>query len=860
MKRLAVGILAHVDSGKTTLSEAMLYRAGSIKAFGRVDHGNAFLDHDALERERGITIFSKQAVLRLPQAEIFLLDTPGHVDFSTETERALNVLDYAVLVINAADGVQSHTETLWKLLERHSIPTMLFINKMDQPGADRTALLEQLRLRLHPGCTDFAPPEQTDTWREAFAMCDEVLLGGYLQTGALSDESICTAVARRSVFPCYFGAALRLDGVDALLSGLERCTRTPYRRKEFGASVFKIARDAQGNRLTYCKITGGTLRVKDALTGTARTGETWTEKVNQIRVYSGEKFTTAEVVHAGAVCAVAGLTCTWPGEGIGSEPDAALPVLEPVMTYRVEPPPDTDAQTLLARLRILEEEDPQLHLVWHETLGEIQLQLMGEVHKEILARVIAQRFGMQVRFGQGRILYKETISDTVEGVGHFEPLRHYAEVHLLLEPGARGSGIQCTSACSEDVLDRNWQRLVLTHLEEKTHAGVLTGAPLTDIKITLVSGKAHLKHTEGGDFRQATYRAVRQGLKQAQSVLLEPWISFRLELPSDAVGRAMSDLQRRGAAFEPPDVTQDTAVLTGSGSVARLQDYAAEVTGYTHGHGRFSYIPAGYAPCTDTQAVIDASQYDSDADTENPSDSVFCAHGAGFSVPWHEVFSHMHLPAVLRPQTEETPAAQTRRQAQAYCATLAQDKELMAIFEQTYGPIKQRGTAGDTYAALHTMPDVPYATQPTPLYTQEPEYLLVDGYNIIFAWDDLKELAQTNLDATRRQLIHMMCNYQGFRRCELIVVFDAYRVKGARGEAEQVHNISVVYTKEAETADMYIEKVSHALAKKRRVRVATSDGMEQMIILSHGALRVSASMFREEFDQVERAIRSFLAT
>lgn len=880
MKQLTIGILAHVDSGKTTLSEAMLYCAGNLRRLGRVDHKDAFLDTGAIERARGITIFSKMAVLNRENAAFYLLDTPGHVDFSAEMERTLGVLDYAVLVVSGTDGVQSHTETLWRLLARYHVPAFVFVNKMDLPGANCEALLQQLRERLHAGCMGFTGTAQNDpAWHEELALCDEAMMQSVLETGSAQPEVIAAAVAARKVFPCYFGAALKLDGVEALLAGMDAYTQEKAWHSGFGARVFKIARDEQGNRLTYLKITGGSLHPRDALQGveqaahtagaadpatTAR--QTWTEKASAIRVYSGAKFTPVDEALPGMICAVTGLTRTRPGDGIGVEQaaDAQMPVLEPVLTYRVELPSGVEVHTALSHLRTLEEEDPQLRLVWNETLGELHVQLMGEVQLEVLQQTIAERFGIDVRFGQGSILYKETIADVVEGVGHFEPLRHYAEVHLLLEPGARGSGMQFVADCSEDMLDKSWQKLILTHLAEKQHIGVLTGAPVTDLRITLVAGRAHLKHTEGGDFREATYRAVRQGLMQAQSILLEPWYSFRLAVPTEATGRAMTDLQRKNTVLASPQPGAETTLLTGSAPVAALWEYAAEVAGYTRGKGRFSCAPGGYAPCANAAQVIAAAAYDSTADLANTPDSVFCTHGAGYHVRWDEVKRHMQVPAVLQPPKAEPlhvrGEGQSPVRAAAYCASLEQDKELLAIFERTYGSVQR-----DLRTALHTQPSGAGAKRAqnangdcSEAPERLPEYVLVDGYNIIFAWEDLSALAKENLDSARRRLTDMLCNYAGYRKCSVILVFDAYRVKGSPGAVEQAHNIHVVYTKEAETADMYIEKVTHALAKKRRVRVASSDGMEQMIILGHGALRMSAAMFREEIDRAQAEIRAFL--
>ena len=850
-KQIVLGILAHVDSGKTTLSEGLLYRSGAIRKLGRVDHKDAFLDTDALEKARGITIFSKQALLRAGDTAITLLDTPGHVDFSTETERTLQVLDYAVLVVSGTDGVQSHTETLWRLLRRYRVPTFVFVNKMDLPGKSRQELLEQLSSRLGEGFVDFGAPQPDRD--EALALCDEQLMDRLLDAGALEPEQIIPAIARRHVFPCWFGSALRLEGVDQLLEGLDRYTRAAPALGSFGAKVFKISQDEQGARLTWLRVTGGQLKVKAQLTGGAE--EPWTEKANQLRLYSGAKYTLAEQVLPGQVCAVTGLTKSRPGEGLGAQRDGDLPVLEPVLSYQVLLPEGADVHAALGKLHRLEEEEPQLHVVWNETLGEIHVQLMGEIQLEVLRSLLAERFGMTVEFGPGGILYKETITQPMEGVGHYEPLRHYAEVHLLLEPLPRGSGLQFAADCREEVLDKNWQRLVLTHLEEKEHLGVLTGSPLTDVKITLLAGRAHLKHTEGGDFRQATYRAVRQGLMMAESQLLEPWYAFRLELPLENLGRALSDIQRMEGNFDPPDSGTDTATLTGFAPVATMRDYPTEVAGYTRGRGHLSLSPAGYRPCHNAQQVIDAVGYQPEHDLENPADSIFCAHGAGFVVPWDQVRSHMHVDSGwgrAKPARQE-PEALVPRRAAAYRATLEEDAELLKIFERTYGPIKR-----DPLAAFR-----PVEKSPRPDFAAEqweiaPEYLLVDGYNIIFAWEELSALAKESLDAARRRLMDILCNYQGYQKCVLILVFDAYRVPGSPGSMEQYHNIHVVYTKEAETADMFIEHVTHEIGKNRRVRVATSDGMEQIIILGHGALRVSARMFHEEVQNVEKQIRALV--
>ena len=850
-KQIVLGILAHVDSGKTTLSEAMLYRAGVTRRLGRVDHKDAFLDTDALEKARGITIFSKQALLTAGDTDITLLDTPGHVDFSTETERTLQVLDYAVLVVSGTDGVQSHTETLWRLLRRYHVPTFVFVNKMDLPGMERQELLAQLNRRLGEGFVDFGA-EQADR-DEALALCDENLMDRMLDAGQLQDADLIPAIARRHVFPCWFGAALKLEGVDALLDGLDRYTRPAPALEAFGAKVFKVSQDEQGARLTWLRVTGGELKVKAQLTGEAD-GEPWAEKANQLRLYSGAKYTLAEAIGPGQVCAVTGLTKARPGEGLGAERDSDLPVLEPVLSYQVLLPEGTDVHAALGKLHRLEEEEPQLHVVWNETLGEIHVQLMGEIQLEVLRSLLAERFGLEVEFGPGGILYKETITEPMEGVGHYEPLRHYAEVHLKLEPLPRGSGMQFAADCREEVLDKNWQRLVLTHLEEKQHLGVLTGSPLTDVKITLIAGRAHLKHTEGGDFRQATYRAVRQGLMLAKSQLLEPWYAFRLEVPAENIGRAMSDIQRMEGAFDPPESGEETAVLTGFAPVSTMRSYPMEVVSYTRGRGHLSLTLDGYHPCHNAQEVIAAIGYEPEHDLDNPADSVFCAHGAGFVVPWDQVRSHMHVDSGWGKSTRpEQEAAVPQRRAMAYRATLEEDAELLKIFERTYGPIKRDPLAAFRPVQKRERPD--FAAEQWEI---APEYLLVDGYNIIFAWDELNALSKESLDAARHKLMDILCNYQGFQKCVLILVFDAYRVPGSPGSIEQYHNIHVVYTKEAETADMFIERVTHEIGRNRRVRVATSDGMEQIIILGHGALRVSARMFHEEVQNVEKQIRALV--
>ena len=841
-KKIVLGILAHVDAGKTTLSEGMLYLSGSLRKLGRVDHGNAFLDTFELERERGITIFSKQVVFQAGDIEITLLDTPGHVDFSAEMERTLPVLDYALLLISGSDGIQGHTETLWRLLDRYKIPTFLFINKMDQEGTDRDSLMKQINARFGGECIDFGQEGAQQDFYEQVALCDEKTLEHYLADGHLETKAIARLIEERKVFPCYFGSALKLSGVEELLEGLATFTTAKKYPDEFGAKVYKIARDSQGSRLTYLKITGGRLKVKDVI------GES---KVDQIRIYSGNKHELAQEAEAGMVCAVTGLDTTYPGQGLGIEKASDMPVLEPVLTYRIVLPEDADVQASLRNFKLLEEEEPQLHIVWNERLGEIHAKLMGEVQIDVLKRLIWDRFGMAVQFDTGSIVYKETIGYPVEGVGHFEPLRHYAEVHLLLEPLEEGSGLVFASEVSVDQLDGNWQRLILTHLEEKEHLGVLTGSPITDMKITLTAGRAHLKHTEGGDFRQATYRAVRQGLMQADSILLEPWYEFRLEVPAEQVGRAMADVQRMGGSFDPPELLGDTSVLTGSVPVAEMRGYAMELAGYTRGKGKLACTLAGYRPCHDAPAVIEQVGYDPERDTENPADSVFCAHGAGYNVKWDEVPAHAHVESGVRlnePEEEETPAARQPRRQAAPVSSLEEDKQLAAIFERTYGPSKGR----ELFRSAPVKP-AEYHFEPS-----GPEYLLVDGYNLIFAWDELKKLAADNLEGARQALADLLCNYRGFHDCQVILVFDAYKVPHGTGEVSRYHNIYIVYTREAETADMYIEKTTYQMAKQRRVRVVTSDGAEQLIILGHGALRVSARSFREEVERTNGEIRRIL--
>ncbi len=837
--RTVMGILAHVDAGKTTLSEAMLYCSGALRVLGRVDHGDAFLDTFSLERRRGITIFSKQALLQLPGLDATLLDTPGHVDFSPEMERTLSVLDCAILVVSGSSGVQSHTLTVWKLLRRKQIPTFLFVNKMDLPGTDKAALLRELQTVLGNGIVELsADPEE-------IALCDETLLEEYLESGALAEASVRGAIRRGTLFPVWFGSALKLEGIEEFLTALENyAPRTPE-RPEFAARVFQISRDAQGMRLSHMKITGGTLKVRENING---------EKVTGLRVYSGAKFTAVEEASAGAVVAAVGLSGTYPGQALGAEPQQGEhPALTPVMTNQVILQEGADLTRALDCFRQLEEEEPQLHVQFDEAHQEIRVQVMGQVQLEILKELLKERFDLAAEFGPGSILYRETIAGPAEGVGHYEPLRHYAEVHLLLEPGERGSGLSFTSGLSEDVLDRNWQRLILTHLTEKTHLGVLTGAPITDMKITLVAGKAHLKHTEGGDFRQATYRALRQGLMEAESVLLEPWYQFRLEVPREYVGRAMTDLQRLGAEFRAPETAENCAVIDGSGPVAALQNYPQEVGAYTRGLGRFSCTVSGYAPCKEQEKIVAEIGYDPESDPENTPDSVFCVHGAGQTVKWYEVKDRMHLEAVFKPPKEETPEREVL--ARRYKAMVATDKELLAIFERTYGPVHRDNVQAMRPAKSAEPPQTLRRTAPVP---SGPEYVLVDGYNIIFAWPHLTKLAQENLYLARDRLIDILRNYQSYRQCPVVLVFDAYKVKGNPGSVTKYGGLSVVYTKEAQTADSYIEKLSYDLGKKHRVRVATSDGMEQIIILGHGALRISASAFEREVAAVMEEISGFL--
>ncbi len=900
-KGIITGILAHVDAGKTTLSEGILFHTGSIRRLGRVDHRDAFLDTHAQERARGITIFTKEARFSWKGLEVTLVDTPGHVDFSAEMERALQVMDYAVLVISGTDGVQSHTETLWRLLARYEIPVFVFVNKMDLSGADRATRMINLHTRLSENCVDFSSGNAQGLADE-LAVCSESLLSSYLDNGELAEREIAQAIKKRQVFPVYFGSALKLQGVDELLDGLALYCEPREYPAGFGAKVYKISRDEQGKRLTWMKLTGGSLSVREQI---AYGG--LQEKIDQIRLYNGEKYQTVDRAEAGLVCAVTGLSETRPGQGLGCEEPNEQPVLAPVMTYRLLTAPGQDAVVLLKQLRLLEEEDPLLHIRWNQTLQEIHVQLMGEVQIEVLTERIRSRFGAEVKFDAGSILYRETIARPVEGMGHYEPLRHYAEVHLLLEPGERGSGIVIDTACSEDELDRNWQRLIVTHLEEKEHLGVLTGSPLTDVKITLVAGRAHIKHTEGGDFRQATYRAVRHGLMRTESVLLEPYYAFRMELPHDALGRAMADLERMSGKFSLADPDGEMAVLSGTVPVAEMQGYAAQLASYTRGLGRLVCTMHGYEVCHNAEQVIARMGYRAEADLENTADSVFCAHGAGFLVSWEQAADYMHLEALPITQKKlgmmaenealETEAAQRTKQkteqkteskteqktAGKLGASYAADKELEEIFTRTFGEIKRRvptganslgeekarktQEAGMQAAAMQSVPtdtEKDRTKEERSIKTERStkaesasgehltEYLLVDGYNVIFAWDELAALAKENLESARLKLMDILCNYQGYTQYRLILVFDAYRVKGNPGEVQQYHNIHVVYTKEAETADMYIEKVSHELGRRYRVTVATSDALEQLIVIGQGAVRISSRELKLEVERITK--------
>ena len=855
MENIVMGILAHVDAGKTTLSEGMLYLSGTVRKLGRVDHKDAFLDTYSLERDRGITIFSKQAVFSLGNRRINLLDTPGHVDFSAEMERTLQVLDYAVLVISGADGVQGHTETLWKLLKLYEIPTFIFINKMDQPGTDRESLLTELKERLDEGCIVFGKGKNVESLEE-IAMTDEAVLDYFMEHETVRNEDICRLIRERKIFPCYFGSALKLDGVQELLAGFEEYMKPFDGKKEFGARVFKISRDDKGERLTFLKVTGGKLVVKMPINKE--------EKINQIRIYSGAKYEAVNEVEAGGVCAVTGLSSSYIGQGLGVEKGTAAPFLEPVLTYQMILPEGADTTKVLRELKQLEEEEPLLNIVWNPALEEIHVQLMGEVQTEILKTMIAERFHLDVEFGTGKIVYKETIKSPVVGVGHYEPLRHYAEVHLKMEPLEAGSGLVFDTDCSEDVLDRNWQRLILTHLQEREHPGVLTGAPITDMKITIVAGRAHLKHTEGGDFRQATYRAVRQGLKSAESVLLEPWYSFVLEVPSEQVGRAMSDIGQMNGSFEGPEAEdkQGMVRLTGTAPASEMRDYQREVWAYTKGRGRITLTLKGYEPCHNAEEVIEEIGYDSERDVDNPTGSVFCVHGAGFLVKWDEVPEYMHIkedflaekPGIEQDEVMAVQMGNHCNYSGGYSFSYDDDPELLTIMEREFGS-KQKER--DRYSSYRKQTVSTPVLHTTVIKENEPkkEYLLVDGYNIIFAWEELNELAKASIDAARNKLMDILSNYQGFIGCTLILVFDAYKVKGNQGEVQKYHNIYVVYTKEAETADQYIEKTTHEIGRKYKVTVATYDALEQVIVMGQGAYRISARDFYEEVERTEKQIR-----
>ncbi len=845
MKRITAGILAHVDAGKTTLSEGLLYCAGEIRKLGRVDTQDTFLDTDEMERRRGITIFSKQAILATENTYITLLDTPGHVDFAAEAERTLQVLDYAIMVISATDGIQSHTKTIWELLQKHSIPTFFFINKTDLAGADKYQVIEELKREFHENMVDFSE-EDRELWKENLAVCDETVMHEYFETGDISSETVKHAIKQRNLFPCFAGSALKMEGVEPFLRAFEVLTEQSTPMVEFGAKVFKINQDEKGQRLTFLKITGGSLKVKNLL----ETEEGFQEKINEIRIYSGEKYKTTELAESGMVCAVTGLTKSYAGQGLGFEKNAEKLTAEPIFNYRVILPQHVDASTALEKLRQLEQEETQLYIVWNAHLKEIQLRLMGEIQLEILKQLILKRFGMEVAFEEGRIVYKETIESKAEGVGHYEPLRHYAEVHLLLEPLPQGSGVQFASDCNEDSLDKNWQRLIMTHLMEKTHLGVLTGSPITDMKITLKSGRAHLKHTEGGDFRQATYRAVRHGLRSAQSKLLEPYYDFTLEVPSESVGRAMTDLDRMGAEFALPQTRGDMTKLSGTVAADAIRNYQKELIGYTHGKGKLSCQFSGYGPCRNQEQVIEQIGYDCDGDIENTADSVFCSHGAGFTVKWDEVTEHMHLESVLKPKKQEQADSAPRRAGNIY----ASEEELLKIFEKTYGKIERK----IPNRAIRTVKSVSAAKTYIEKKQHKKEYFLVDGYNIIFAWDELKKIAEYNLEDARMMLIEKMSVYRIFRGCELILVFDAYKVKGNKGEMEQTGGITVIYTKESQTADAYIEKAAKELSKNYRVTVATSDGLEQLIIFGTGAYRMPASHLQDEYKKLENQIRDMM--
>lgn len=834
-RRVVIGITAHVDAGKTTLAEAMLYRTGQLRKLGRVDHGSAAMDSHLLERERGITIFLSQAELPLGDMEVTLLDTPGHVDFSAEMERTLSVLDYAILVISGVDGVQAHTRTLWRLLELYRVPTFLFVTKMDFGRRDRDCLMESLRHELGEGCVDFTPAAR-DRRMEQLATCREDALEAYLDTGMVPEELVRQLVRQRLVFPCWFGSGLKLEGIDEFLEGLARYMEPPAYPAAFSARVFKISHDAQGKRLTHLKVTGGTLRVRDVISYGGRQ-----EKAAQLRVYTGGRFRPVDQVPAGGICAVQGLTATWGGQGLGEREEAVRPVLEPVMRYRMALPPDCDSRVLLPQLRQLEEEDPQLRFTARD--GELHVSLMGRVQAEILRSLVAQRFGVEVELDRGRVLYKETIDAPVEGVGHYEPLRHYAEVHLLLEPLPQGSGLVLATRCPEDDLDRSWQRLIMTHLQEKTHLGVLTGSPVTDMKITLMSGRAHIKHTEGGDFRQATYRAVRQGLMQARSRLLEPYYAFRLEVPPEQLGRAISDVRLRSGSFDAPEEAGDMTLLRGRVPVTEFDDYAQEAASYTGGRGRLSLEPAGYGPCHNPDAVIAAADYDPEADLENTPDSVFCAHGGGFPVKWNRVAEYMHLPGCLeKPRDEEAPA---RRR----CIRL-DDAELEAIMAREFGPVRR---------PLYRAPEKRETLPDTGLREIGQRYYVVDGYNVIFDWDELHALADRDLSAARERLMDTLCGWAAFTRTQVVLVFDGYKVPGSLGEKLDYRGIHVVYTKERETGDMYIERFLQQVGKNDHVRVVTSDGLIQLSAVRTGVMRMSSAEFGRQVAEASDQIQAFIA-
>ena len=840
-KNVVLGILAHVDAGKTTLCEAMLYLTGKLKKLGRVDHRDSFLDTHALERQRGITIFSKQAVLPLGEGSLTLLDTPGHVDFSAEAERTLRVLDCAVLVISGTDGVQAHTETLWKLLERYHVPTFLFITKMDLPGPGRDALMHELSSRLSERCVDFGGPERDD----AVAMCDEGAMEEYLEGGSIGDETLRGLIASRRLFPCFFGSGLKTEGVGEFLDALEKYAPCPDYGPDFAARVYKISRDAQGNRLTWLKVTGGSLRVRTLLKYNDAEGNPVEEKISGLRVYSGQKFDTAEEVRAGWVCAALGLSATRPGQGLGAAADAEGPVLEPVMSYRVLLPKGTDPMLLLPKLMQLDQEDPQLHVVWNAQSKEISVQLMGKIQAEIFKSIVRDRFDTEIELDTGRILYRETIKNTVEGVGHFEPLRHYAEVHLLLEPLPPGSGLSFDSIVPEDVLDRNWQRLILTHLAEKQHRGVLTGSPVTDMRITLAAGRAHLKHTEGGDFRQATYRAVRQGLMQAESVLLEPWYSFVLEVPAEQIGRAITDIRAMNGDFSSPEEQGEYLRLEGAAPAVKLNNYMEELVSWSHGRGRLSLTPCGYRPCSEQKRIVEEIGYEPERDEENPADSVFCAHGAGMNVNWREVPEYMHLESVLKPKQEEAPAKPIQR----YRSLNIDDRELEAIMEREFGPIRR-----PEYRARQVNTAVTEVSQ----ISSRKEHIIVDGYNLIFAWDELKALARDRLDLARERLMDILSGYAGFTGARLVLVFDGFRTPGNPGSRTEYHNISVAFTKDGETADAYIERIVDEIGKNYAVRVVTSDNLIRLSALRSGVLRCSSGEFRGEVEWVLSQIEEVL--